>query len=110
MEKTPFIGQMDRLISIVELVKTRNSTGEEETTNSVVAIPYAQMTDVSGNEDIEGKVRHLINRTYIIRYNPTVKAKANALVIIDESKKYDVYHIKEIGRKKYLEILVKDYE
>lgn len=110
MEKTPFIGQMDRLISIVELVKTRNSTGEEETTNSVVANPYAQMNDVSGNEDVEGKVRHLINRTYMIRYNANVKAKANALVIIDDSKKYDVYHIKEVGRKKYLEILVKDYE
>jgi hypothetical protein len=110
MEKTPFIGQMDRLISIVENVKTRNSTGEEETTEAVVASPYAQMTDVSGNEDIEGKVRHLINRTYIIRYNVTVKEKANSLIVIDDSKKYDVYHIKEIGRKKYLEILVKDYE
>lgn len=110
MEKTPFIGQMDRLISIVELVKTRNSTGEEETTESVVSNPYAQMTDVSGNEDIEGKVRHLINRTYVIRYNQTVKEKATTLMVIDDSKKYNVYHVKELGRKKYLVILVKDYE
>lgn len=110
MQKTPYIGQMDRLISIVELVKTRNSTGEEEVTETVVANPYAQMIDVSANEDFEGKVRHLINRTYIIRYNPTVKAKAEELVINDDGKKYSVYHIKENGRKKFLEILVKDYE
>ena len=109
-EKTPFIGQMDRLISIVELVKTRNSTGEEETTEVAVSNPYAQMTDVSSNEDFEGKIRNLINRTYIIRYNVDVKTKANALVIHDDSKKYTVYHVKELGRKKYLVILAKDYE
>lgn len=110
MEKTPFIGQMDRKISIVELVKTRNSTGEEETTETVVANPYAQMKDVSSNEDFEGKVRNLINRTYIIRFNAALKANANSMVVIDGGTRYGIYHIKEIGRRSYLEILVKDYE
>jgi head-tail adaptor len=110
MEKSPFIGQLDRRIQIVELVGTRNTTGEIETTENAIAMPYAKMVDVSGSEEVDGKVRHLINRTYIIRYNALVKAKANELIIIDGLHKFNVYHIKEIGRKKHLELLVKDYE
>jgi len=110
MEKKPFIGQKDRRITVSTKTFAANAVGERKETVVAISDAFAFMDDVSGGEDIEGKVRHLINRTYFIRYNPVVKAKANALVVIDDSKKYDVYHIKEIGRKRYLEIMVKDYE
>lgn len=110
MEKTPFIGQLDRKIQIVELVKTRNSTGEMEVAQNVVSEPFAQMSDVSGSEDVEGKVRHIVNRYYVIRYNAMVRMRASELLVLDNGQKFDIYHSIEIGRKRYLKLLVKDYE
>jgi hypothetical protein len=110
MDKSPYIGQMDRKIQIVELVKTKNSTGELEVTESVISEPFACMNEVSGSEEADGKIRHLVNRTYIIRYNAVVKSKASQLVVIDSSQKFSIYHAKEIGRKKHLILLVNDYE
>lgn len=108
MEKTPYIGELDRLISIVVLDVTKNSTGEEETTDVVISSPYAKMEDLSGDEAIEGKVVHLFNRKYTVRYNPAIKNGGTQMVLIDEGERFNISHIKEIGRKKYLEILVEN--
>lgn len=105
-----FIGQMDRVIELREKVITQTSTNAEVTSEVLLCSPYAKMNDVSGGEDVEGKVRHLVNRTYIIRYNPDVKAKGTALVLVDEDKKFEIIHIIELGRKQHLEIRVKSYE
>jgi head-tail adaptor len=110
MEKTPFIGQLDRKIQIVELVKTQNTTGEMEVAQLVLSEPYAQMNDVSGNEDVEGKIRHIINRFYIIRYSETIRMHASELILIDNGQQFSIYHAVELGRKKYLKLLVRDYE
>jgi len=110
MDKSPFIGQLDRVISIVELIETRNTTGEMDVTEAVIATPYAFMNDVSGSEDVEGKIRHLINRTYVIRYNELIKSKATEMMVIDGNQKFDIYHVQEIGRRKHLKLLVRDYE
>jgi head-tail adaptor len=110
MEKVPFIGQMDRKIQIVEKVTTRNSTGEMEVAQNVIAEPWAQMNDTSGSEDVEGKIRHITNRFYLIRYNAMIRIKANELVVIDGGQEFDVYHAIEMGRKRYLKILVREYE
>lgn len=109
MEKTPYIGQMNRKIEIVELVKTQNSTGEEQVTENVISEPFARMDEVSGSEDAEGKIRHIINRTYTIRHNTSVLRKATELVVYDNSQKFSVYHVKEIG-KTHLLLLVNYYE
>lgn len=110
MEKSPYIGQMDRKIQIVELIKTKNSTGEEEVTENIISVPMSCMNEVSGSEDAEGKIRHIVNRTYTIRYNSDVLNKAAGLVVKDGVQKFPVYHVKEIGRKKHLILLVQDYE
>ena len=110
MDKSPFIGQLDRVISIVELIETRNTTGEMDVTENTIATPYAFMHDVSGSEDVEGKIRHLINRTYVIRYNELIKNKATEMMVIDGNQKFDIYHVQEIGRRKHLKLLVRDYE
>lgn len=110
MEKSPFIGQMDRLVSLVSKKPLRSNTGSETVNEIPVADEWAFMQDVSGSEDTDGKIKHLVNRTYTIRYNEDVKAKSNTLILIDDSQKYEVIHIIEIGRKKHLEIRVKAYE
>lgn len=108
--ENPFIGQMDRVIQIVKFEKTRNATGEKETTNEVVCNPYAKMEDVSGGEDVEGKVRYLVNRKYTIRYNEQVNLLKNQLALIDNGVTYDVVNVIPVGRKKHLILMVKNYE
>jgi hypothetical protein len=108
--ENPFIGQMDRVVQIVKFEKTRNPTGEKIATPEVVCNPFAKMEDVSGGEDVEGKVRYLVNRKYTIRYNAQVDLFKNQLALIDEGVTYDVVNVIPIGRKKHLTLIVKNHE
>lgn len=110
MKANPFIGQMDRKVVLVEKTTSQSDSGAETVNEVQVANPWAYMQDISGTEDTEGKIKHLVNRTYTIRFNDVVKAKKNNLILIDDSIKYEVIHIIEIGRKQHLEIRVKLYE
>ena len=69
----PFIGQMDRKIQLVQKVKTQTSTGSEVSSEAVMASPFAYMKDMSGGEEVDGKVKHLVARTYTIRFNQEIK-------------------------------------
>jgi head-tail adaptor len=110
MAEKPFIGQMDRKISIVKFVSTRNSTNEKEVTQEVIADPWARMEDISGSEDVEGKVRYLVSKKFTIRYNQTVNDLKNQLGLLYDGKLFDVINVVEIGRKSHLQIFVKNYE
>jgi head-tail adaptor len=105
----PFIGQMNRKIVLIEKVISQTSTGSETTTEEKICQPFAYMLENSGSEDVEGKVIHLINRSYTIRVNADVKSKGTKLIVIDGERRFEIVHIKEIGRT-HLEILCKNYE
>lgn len=109
MEK-PFIGKMDRKIQVVLIEKQRDEVGGVTTVPTVICNPYSFMKELSGNEDPEGKIRHIVNRTYTIRYNAQVLQHNTKLKVIDGENVLDVYHVKEIGRKSHLEILVTENE
>lgn len=106
----PFIGQMDRIVTIVKFNTTRNSTNEKEVTQEVISNPFAYMQDVSGTEDIEGKIRYMVNKKFTIRYNPIVNDLKNQLGLLYEGKLYDVINVIEIGRRSHLQLIVKNYE
>jgi head-tail adaptor len=109
-DNKPFIGQMDRIVTIVKLIHSRNSTGEKEVTQEVISNPFAYMQDVSGTEGVEGKVRYLVNKKFTIRYNSIVNDLKNQLGLLYEGKLYDIVNVVEIGRKSYLQLIVKNYE
>lgn len=108
--KNPFIGQLDRKIKILEPTTIRNTTGEEEVVLNLLFEPWAQMMDVSGDEDVEGKIRHLINRAYVIRHNPLFLPKNTELVLEDEGIKYRIIHFMLMGRKRFIQLKVELYE
>jgi len=110
MEKKPFVGQMDRKVQIVEVTKTKTTTGFEPSTDVTVCEPFAFMEEVSGNEVEEGKVIQLVNRTYTVRYRSEIKLKQNKLVLIDGTQRYEVNNIIEIGRKSHLKLVCRKYE
>ena len=103
----PFIGQLDRQIEIVWVTKTKSAAGGVAELETLIAKPFAQMQENTGKEDPEGKIRHLVDRNYIVRFNAEVLAKATELRLKDNGQTYNVYHVKEAGgRKRFLEILV----
>lgn len=110
MEKKPFVGQMDRKVQIVELTKTKTSTGEETTTDVAVCEPFAYMEEVNGDELEEGKVIALVNRSYTVRYRSEIKAGQNKLILIDGNRRFEVNNIVEIGRKSHLKLVCRIYE
>lgn len=107
MEKKPFIGQMDRKIEIYFVEKTKDVLGSVQQTQTLISSPFAAMNEVSGDEDPEGKIRHLVDRTYTVRYNKEVIEKNIQLIIKDADKFYNVTHVKEVGRKSHLILNVK---
>lgn len=110
MSYNPHIGEMDRKVTIVSLIKTQTVTGADVVTDSVIANPFAKMFEVSASENVDGKVRLLLNRKYVIRYNAQVVNLANKLVLIDDNIRFNIESVKIIGRKKHIEISVNDYE
>ena len=108
--KNPFIGQLDRKIKILEPTTIRNTTGEEEVVLNLLFEPWAQMMEVSGDEDVEGKIRHYTNRAYVIRYNALFLPKNTELVLEDEGIKYRIIHFMLMGRKRFIQLKVELYE
>lgn len=110
MTKNPYIGQMDRKIQVVQETLTQNAMGEQKPSETVVASPWAFMEEAGGEEDVEGKIRHLIERKYTIRYNSDILANGHEYIIKDGSQTFAIYHVVEIGRKKHIQLLATKYE
>jgi len=60
------------------------------------------MEDLSGNEDEEGKVIHIVNRTYTIPYLAAIRDNGENMVVKDEGKEFRIYYVQELGRKMQL--------
>lgn len=106
----PFVGQMDRRITIYETAKVKNNIGEEKETDVVLCCPWAKVDEVNGGEEIDGKVLHRTNRSFIVRYRSEINQKSNQLKVDYEGVNYNVTHVLQIGRKEYLELQCVVYE
>ena len=105
MDKNPFIGQLDRKIVISEITTTNSSIGENIETETIFCEPYAMLTDVGGGEDVDGKVFHLVDRKYTIRYRKEIAERGNQMILIDGLQKFKINHMKLIGRRSHLELI-----
>lgn len=108
MEKNPFTGQLDRKIVISEITTVNDSIGNNKETETIFCQPYAMLTDVSGSEDVDGKVIHLVNRKYTIRYRKEIAQRGHEMVLTDNTngvEKFKIIHTKIIGRRSHLELM-----
>jgi head-tail adaptor len=110
MEKTPYIGQLDTPIEIKQTVVSRSTTGAVETTLETVCTPWAHVKETGGKEDAEGSIRHTIKRSYVIRYRSDVAATGVKMYVVDRGVTYDITHLKNIGRRNMLELIVEGHE
>ena len=106
----PFVGQMDRRITVYKADKIKNSIGEEKETDVVICIPWAKVDEISGGEEVDGKVLHRTNRSFIVRYRDDINQMLNQLKVDFEGVKYNVTHVKQIGRREFLELQCVIYE
>lgn len=105
-----FIGQMDRQVIIYRKENIRSGTGGFTESLVSIATPWAKMEEVSGKQDEEGKIVHLVDRKYFTRYRSDLLGNSTNLVLEDKDQKFEVLHVMEIGRKNKLEFRVKRYE
>jgi len=106
----PFVGQLDRRITLFESEKVQNAIGEEKQVDTVVCIPWAKVDEVSGGEETDGKILHKTQRNFIIRFRADVNTKSNQLKVDFEGTRYNVTHVKQIGRREFLELQCVIYE
>lgn len=100
-----YAGNRNRRIEIVEYTTIKNELGEDKKTPVSVGIFYAKMDDLSGNEGAEGKIIHIVNRTYTIPYIQAIRDNGENMVIKDLDKEFRVYYVQEIGSR--LQLLLK---
>lgn len=111
MENLPYIGQLQYPITIEREVKGRTTTGEESATSYETVLDLkAKLSRQNGNDDVEGKVRTLIDRSYIVRFRSELLEDTDTLYVVDGTERYRIYNVRELKRKRWLEILVTQYE
>jgi hypothetical protein len=88
------------------MVKITSATGSPTETEQEIKSCRANLIEVSGSEDEEGKVRSLFSTIFIIRYDDRfIKGKANAMFVKDaDGFKYNIISVVEKQVKKYLQI------
>lgn len=111
MKQKPYIGQLKYPITVETETKTRTTTGEETITGTtVIADVKAQLLNQQANDDVDGKLRSLIDRSYVLRYKKTITDNADNLIVRDQGVLYRVYNIIEVEKNRYLKLLVTKYE
>ncbi len=100
--KRSYAGQRDRRVQVVRVSNTKDAIGGAVGSSESIGFFWASMQDLSGVEDEEGKVLHIVNRTYTIPYLTIVKTSGEEMEVIDEGENFKIYHVQEIGRKHQL--------
>jgi len=101
-KKVAHIGQMDRRVELIKYDKTITDTGERTKIEVSLGFVWSKLQDVSGTEEIEGKVISLSVRRYIIRWRNDVVQSGVTFYIKDEDGEYNVHSVEHQGRKEYL--------
>lgn len=106
----PYIGQLDRKIKVYSFEKLQNDIGEEKETKELISSPFSYVEDTGGAEMVEGKVMHSVGRSYTIRWNSNIAKKGVHYIVEDDGVDYRVEAVLMIGRKKFLKLVVQNYE
>jgi head-tail adaptor len=108
--KKPFIGQLDRKIQIMKTTATQSSTGSKVEAAVSVSSPWAMLEQDGGDQYVEGKEVHSVDRVYVIRWSATVMAEGKNYYIVDDGMKFRIDHVEPVGRKSHLRLRASAYE
>lgn len=96
------IGNLNRAIVLKKITTVVSSTGEETKSEILYKGVWAQLADISGSENEDGKVMYLSVRKYIVRYDLEILKEGETMLITDIDGTYNIHSIEQIGRKDYL--------
>ncbi len=94
-----YAGQRNRRVEIEKFTTAKNALNEDVKTPVSVGFFWAAMEDLTGDEQEEGKVIYVVNRSYTILFNQEVKDDGEEMTLKDEGKDWQIFYVKEIGRK-----------
>lgn len=99
------VGSLDRRITLQNYTATQSDYGESVPSYSTLATVWANVVQKSGNESVlASKNTAQADCIFLIRYRTSVTEKTR---IVYNSVNYDIIHIAETGRKRYLELTAK---
>jgi SPP1 family predicted phage head-tail adaptor len=99
------IGNLDRCITLQDYTTVQNEYGEKSQTWTTTATTRAWVRYKSGGESVFAtKETMTADLIFTIRYRSGITTKTR---IVYGGFNYDILHIAETGRKKYLDITAK---
>lgn len=97
-------GQLNKRIAVKSITYNRSAIGEPEQVSQLLVDCWAKKVDVSGNEEIEGKVLVVNVVNFYIRYRENIAENATQMYVVYKSKEYNIVAVSENGVKAYLEL------
>lgn len=99
------IGNLDRCITIQDYTNTRDEYGGAVKGWTTTATTKAWVKYKSGGESVYAtKDTETADLIFVIRYRASLTTKSR---IIYDGNTYDIKHIAEAGRRKYMEVTAK---
>ena len=97
-------GQLDRRAEIIGTTKTRNEYNEEIEAPAVLATVMCRLQEISGREFVAAAQLFAEQRAVItIRYRTGLDTRNSVRV---DGKAWNIRSIRELGRRRYLELAV----
>lgn len=102
LNRRPFIGQLDRQVSLLDIKVEQDAVGQEKNTYVVFSKCWSKLHNDSGSQDIDLAVMNSVIRTYIVRYRKEIESRGLKMILEDQGVKYDIVSISPLGRKSHL--------
>ena len=106
MEKIPFAGLMNREVEFFKTEKQNTPTSERATVVVSIGKKRVQRIDVSGQEEVEGKLLSLSVCKFVMRFDQDILINGTQYYIQDLDGKYQInsVNITGPGRNRFLEL------
>ncbi|XRE42217.1 hypothetical protein ACIVBQ_000421 [Tenacibaculum discolor] len=101
-----FIGELNERITIKSVVKIKSPTsGAPTSTMQVLKNCWSKVKDVSGTEEVEGRIVYVNTKEFTVRYDERLTGTGAHEKEIDyEGETYNIIDVSKIGRKRYLAV------
>jgi SPP1 family predicted phage head-tail adaptor len=98
------IGKLDRRVTLFNKGSgTLDSWGQPTDAVAAIATVWATVTGVSGSESLRiGKIIERANVVFRVRYRGGLKA--SRLTVEHEAKSYEVIHVDEVERRRFIDL------
>lgn len=102
-----YIGELTERITIQSYIESKSlSTGATNSTWQVLKNCWAKVEDVSGTEEIEGRVVYVNTKSFVLRYDARLVGASvtKRYQILFDGEQYNIVSVSKIGVKRYLKL------